>query len=384
MSPDSHPVSPASEQPIASTELTEQVKTWARELGFHGVGIANIDISHQRPKLEEWLQQGYQGEMAFMERNLDKRTQPDQLHPGVLNAICVRMEYLPPEIETLKVLQHPDQAYISRYALGRDYHKPVRKRLAQLAKKIEAEHGPFISRPFVDSAPLMEKPLAQQAGLGWQGKHSLIIDRQAGSYFVIGELLTDLPLILDPPYTEDHCRRCTACMDICPTKAFPEPYVLDARRCISYLTIELKGSIPEEFRSLIGNRVFGCDDCQLVCPWNRYCHYTDQQDFSPRHSMDQAQLQDLFNWSEEQFLKNTEGSPIRRCGYQGWLRNLAVGIGNSGGGEKAIQALLGRREQCSEMVKEHIDWAVLQLQQQRPPSPLPLTELHPRKVRHLL
>ncbi|MCW8885752.1 MAG: tRNA epoxyqueuosine(34) reductase QueG, partial [Motiliproteus sp.] len=226
--------------------LTEQVKTLARDLGFHEVGISSIDISAQRPRLEQWLQQGYQGEMEFMERHQDKRTQPDQLHPGTLNAICVRMEYLPPEVETVRVLQNPQQAYISRYALGRDYHKPVRKRLAQLAKKIAEIHGPFISRPFVDSAPVMEKPLAQKAGLGWQGKHSLIIDRSAGSYFVIGELLTDLPLIPDPPYEEDHCRRCTACMDVCPTNAFPEPYVLDARRCISYLTIELKGSIPEE------------------------------------------------------------------------------------------------------------------------------------------
>ncbi len=368
----------------ASQTLTDQVKAWARELGFQAVGISTIDLSRHGPLLDTWLQRGYQGEMQFMQRHRDLRTQPDKLHPGSINAICVRMDYLPPEVETVKVLQHPQQAYISRYALGRDYHKVVRKRLAQLARRIEASHGPFNARPFVDSAPVMEKPLAQQAGLGWQGKHSLLIDRQAGSYFVLGELLTDLPLVIDEPYREDHCRRCTACMDVCPTNAFPEPYVLDARRCISYLTIELKGPIPEPLRAPIGNRVFGCDDCQLVCPWNRYCHFSQEADFSPRHSLDRAELIELFGWSEETFLKNTEGSPIRRAGYQGWLRNLAVGLGNSAGGEAAIAALLARREQSSELVREHIDWALDRLRRQQPASPLPLTERQPRKVRHLL
>ena len=369
---------------LDSAQLTTSIKNWAHELGFQAVGIGDIDLSRHRQPLEDWLEHGYQGEMKFMERHLDLRTNPSQLHPGSLNAICVRMEYMPPDVDTVKVLQNPEQAYISRYALGRDYHKVVRKRLAQLAKRIEAIYGSFNSRPFVDSAPVMEKPLAQQAGLGWQGKHGLIIDRKAGSYFVIGELLTDLPLIPDLPYSENHCRRCTACMDVCPTNAFPAPYILDARRCISYLTIELKGSIPEELRSLIGNRVFGCDDCQLVCPWNRYCHFSDEADFKPRHSLDKAELIALFSWNEEEFLKKTEGSPIRRSGYQGWLRNLAVGIGNSGGGEPAIQALSAKRDQCSEMVKEHIDWALRQLTASAAIAPLPLTEKHPRKVRHLL
>ncbi len=375
---------PPSDVESASPALTDRIRSWARELGFQSVGIAGIDLSASQPRLDEWLQRGYQGEMEFMARHKDLRTRPDQLHPGTLNAICVRMDYLPPEVETVRILQNPKQAYISRYALGRDYHKVVRKRLAQLARKIESEYGPFNSRPFVDSAPLMEKPLAQQAGLGWQGKHSLVINRQAGSYFVLGELLTDLPLEPDPPWQEDHCRRCTACMDVCPTAAFPQPYVLDARRCISYLTIELKGSIPVELRPLIGNRVFGCDDCQLVCPWNRYCHFTEEADFSPRHQLDRRELIELFNWSEQEFLKKTEGSPIRRSGYQGWLRNLAVGIGNSGGGEVAIQALLARRPECPELVQEHIDWAVAQLRQRTPVEPLPLTEKQPRKVRHLL
>lgn len=365
-------------------ELTAKVKQWATELGFQQVGITHINLDRHQESFNSWLQQGFHGDMEFMQRHRDLRIHPEQLHPGALNAICVRMDYLPADIETLKVLKQPDKAYISRYALGRDYHKVLRKRLARLAQRIEQEYGPFNSRPFVDSAPVLEKPLAQQAGLGWQGKNTLIINREAGSYFVLGELLTNLPLIVDETAVEDNCRTCSACLDICPTNAFPAPYVLDARRCISYLTIELKGPIPVEFRPLIGNRVFGCDDCQLVCPWNRYCHFTEEADFTPRHNLDQAALLELFNWSEDMFLRCTEGSPIRRTGYEGWLRNLAIGIGNSAGGETAITVLQNRLHEVSPMLQEHIRWAIAQLQQAEAPSPLPILERQPRKVRHLL
>ncbi|WP_207062532.1 tRNA epoxyqueuosine(34) reductase QueG [Motiliproteus sp. SC1-56] len=363
--------------------LTRAVKQWARELGFQGVGIAGAHTADQAERLDRWLAEGRHAEMAFMETHRDLRLAPERLHPGTTRILCVRMDYLPPEVETVRVLQRPEQAYISRYALGRDYHKVLRKRLARLARQIEAAVGPFNSRPFVDSAPVLEKPLAQQAGLGWQGKHSLIIDRKAGSYFVLGELFTDLPLEVDAPYTDDHCRRCQACLEICPTNAFPRPYVLDAGRCISYLTIEHKGAIPEPLRPLIGNRVFGCDDCQLVCPWNRYSHFSQEADFSPRHGFDQAKLTEFFAWDEARFLKQTEGSPIRRTGYTGWLRNLAVGLGNSAGGEEVESALKARADHPSELVREHVRWALARLAEKSGPSPLPLVELQPRKVRHL-
>ncbi len=378
------PTDSTSDTPLNPEQLTAQVKQWAREFGFQDVGISSIDLSKHQDALDQWLAEDYHGEMGFMSKHQDMRTRPDKLHPGSLNAICVRMDYLPPGIETVKVLQQPTQAYISRYALGRDYHKVLRRRLANLAKKIAEVSGPFNSRPFVDSAPLMEKPLGQQAGLGWQGKNTLLINREAGSYFVLGELLTDLPLIVDEPHQNDHCRSCSACLDICPTNAFPQPYVLDARRCISYLTIELKGAIPEEFRTAIGNRVFGCDDCQLVCPWNRYCHFTEEADFTPRHQLDQQDLLALFQWTEAEFLSKTEGSPIRRTGYDGWLRNLAIGIGNSNGGEAAISVLEDKKDTVNAMVLEHIEWAITRLKQNAEPSPLPLVERQPRKVRHLL
>ena len=364
-------------------QLTAQIKALGRELGFDAVAISGLDLSNHRDHFESWLAKRYHGEMGFMENHRDKRFHPDLLHPGTLKVICVRLDYLPPEVQTVRVLQNPQQAYISRYALGRDYHKTLRKRLTRFAKLIEQQYGTHNYRPFVDSAPVLEKPLAQQAGLGWQGKHSLLINREAGSYFVLGELFTDLPLVVDPPYTKDHCSRCSACIDVCPTDAIPEPYVLDARRCISYLTIELKGAIPIELRSLIGNRVFGCDDCQLVCPWNRYCHFSAEDDFKPRHGLDQAELAALFLWDEETFLQNTEGSPIRRTGHIGWLRNLAVGLGNCGD-KGAIQILQQRADHPSELVREHINWAIKRLQQQLPATQLPLTARQPRKVRHLL
>ncbi|WP_210397563.1 tRNA epoxyqueuosine(34) reductase QueG [Motiliproteus sediminis] len=375
---------PATPKQLNPEQLTQEVRSLAAELGFSHVGVSGIDIAHQQPRLERWLKAGYHGDMAFMERHESLRLHPEALHPGTLKVICVTLDYLPPDVETVRVLQNPHQAYISRYSLGRDYHKTLRKRLVQFAKRIEQRWGSFNYRAFVDSAPVLEKPLAQQAGLGWQGKHSLLINRQAGSYFVLGELFTDLPLVEDPPYTQDHCRSCSACIDICPTDAIAEPYVLDARRCISYLTIELKGSIPAELRPLIGNRVFGCDDCQLVCPWNRYCHFSAEDDFKPRHDLDRTELATLISWDEETFLKNTEGSAIRRTGYEGWLRNLAVGLGNSGGGEAAIKVLNQHRDHPSEVVREHVAWALQRLVAGEPPSTLPLTERQPRKVRHLL
>ncbi|RDE19636.1 tRNA epoxyqueuosine(34) reductase QueG [Motiliproteus coralliicola] len=382
----SKPEPQAPTQPSISAspeQLTAQVKDWAKELGFSAVGITGIDTADAVQRLEAWLNKGFHGSMGYLANHRELRRHPEQLHPGTLKVISVRMDYLPPEVETVRVLQNPNQAYISRYALGRDYHKTLRKRLVRLAKQIEQHCGSFNYRPFVDSAPVMEKPMAQRAGLGWQGKHSLLIDRKAGSYFVLGELFTDLPLVDDAPYTEDHCSRCSACIDVCPTDAIPEPYVLDARRCISYLTIESKEPIPLELRPLIGNRVFGCDDCQLVCPWNRYCHFTGESDFNPRHQLDTIELAELFQWDEATFLKKTEGSPIRRSGYQGWLRNLAVGLGNSG--DKAmIEVLKQQQDNPSELVREHVAWAIEQLSSEQGPSPLPLTDRQPRKVRHLL
>lgn len=365
-------------------QLTKQIKDWGQELGFDAVGISGIDMSQHNEHFDRWLAQQYHGEMGFLENNYQLRFHPDQLHPGTLKVICVRMDYLPPETQTVRVLQNPKQAYISRYALGRDYHKTLRKRLVTFAKKIEQETAQFNYRPFVDSAPVLEKAMARQAGLGWQGKHSVVINREAGSYFLLGELFTDLPLIEDLTYDQDHCKSCTACIDICPTAAIIEPYVLDARRCISYLTIELKGSIPEELRSLIGNRIFGCDDCQLVCPWNRYSHFSKESDFNPRHGLDNIELAQLFSWDEATFLKKTEGSPIRRTGYQGWLRNVAIGLGNSGGGDEAIKQLQTQADHSSEIVREHIDWAIHRLASGVEPKKLPLTERQPRKVRHLL
>ena len=343
-------------------QLTAQVKAWGLELGFSAVGIGGIDMEAPLERLEAWLERGYNGEMGYLANHRELRRHPEQLHPGTLKVISVRMDYLPPEVETVRILQQPTQAYISRYALGRDYHKTLRKRLTRFAKLIEQHCGSFNYRPFVDSAPVMEKPMARNAGLGWQGKHSLLINREAGSYFVLGELFTDLPLLEDAPYLDDHCSRCSACIDICPTDAIPEPYILDARRCISYLTIEYKGPIPTELRPLIGNRVFGCDDCQLVCPWNRYCQFSNESDFNPRHGLDNRSLAELFLWDEETFLKRTEGSPIRRSGYQGWLRNLAVGLGNSGDPD-AIAVLQQRTDDPSELVREHVDWAIDQLRQ---------------------
>jgi epoxyqueuosine reductase len=259
-----------------------------------------------------------------------------------------------------KRLAEPEKAYVSRYALGRDYHKLIRKRVQQLADKIQGEIGPFGFRAFVDSAPVLEKAIAEQAGLGWIGKNTLVLNRKAGSYFFLSELFVDLPLPVDEPHSTEHCGRCTACLDICPTNAFVGPYVLDARRCISYLTIELKTAIPEELRPLIGNRVFGCDDCQIVCPWNRFARPSTESDFKPRHNLDNAGLAELFLWDEEKFLSSTEGSPLRRAGYERWLRNLAVGLGNAPSTIAVLEALKARRDYPSALVREHVEWALKQ------------------------
>lgn len=338
--------------------LAQSIRDWGRELGFQQVGIAGIELGEHEAHLQRWLAAGHHGEMDYMAAHGHKRSRPAELLPGTLRVISLRMDYLPGDTRMAEVLASPDKAYVSRYALGRDYHKLIRKRLQQLAERIQQAIGPFGHRAFVDSAPVLEKALAQQAGLGWIGKNTLLLNKQAGSWFFLGELYVDLPLPVDAPHATEHCGRCQACLDICPTAAFVGPQQLDARRCISYLTIELKGPIPEELRPLIGNRVFGCDDCQLVCPWNRFARPTAQGDFQPRHNLDNSELAALFRWSEEEFLARTEGSPLRRAGYQRWLRNLAVGLGNAPSSIAVIEALRLRRDDPAELVREHVEWAL--------------------------
>ncbi|HZJ94607.1 MAG TPA: tRNA epoxyqueuosine(34) reductase QueG [Thiopseudomonas sp.] len=342
--------------------LTASIREWASALGFQQLGISDVDLSADEARFEAYLAAGYHGEMAYMASHGTKRTRPDELVPGTVRVISVRMDYLPENTEKAQVLAQADKAYISRYALGRDYHKLIRKRLQRLAEKITEVVGPFGHRAFVDSAPVLEKPLAQKAGLGWMGKNTLILNRQAGSWFFLGELFLDLPLPVDEPHVRDHCGSCVACLEVCPTQAFVGERILDARRCISYLTIELKGSIPEELRPLMGNRVFGCDDCQLVCPWNRFAKPTQEDDFQPRHGLDNSSLAELFMWSEEQFLKRTQGSPIRRTGYERWLRNLAIGLGNAPTTIPVLEALQARLDYPSELVQEHVRWALQQHQ----------------------
>lgn len=340
--------------------LTASIREWAAQLGFQQLGITDTELGEDAARLDAFLAAGYHGEMAYMASHGTMRSRPEELVPGTVRVISVRMDYLPEDTQMAQMLAQPEQAYISRYALGRDYHKLIRKRLQQLAEKITAQIGPFGYRAFVDSAPVMEKPLARKAGLGWMGKNTLILNRKAGSWFFLGELLIDLPLPIDEPNDRDHCGKCSACLDVCPTQAFVGERVLDARRCISYLTIELKDAIPEELRPLIGNRVFGCDDCQLVCPWNRFAKPTQEDDFKPRHNLDNVTLAELFMWTEEQFLKRTEGSPMRRTGYERWLRNLAVGLGNAPSTIPVLEALKARLDHPSELVVEHVLWALEQ------------------------
>ncbi|ADE16456.1 iron-sulfur cluster binding protein [Nitrosococcus halophilus Nc 4] len=338
--------------------LAADIKQWGRKLGFQHIGIADIALGEAEKHLLDWLQAGRHGEMAYMARHGLKRTRPGELVPGTVRIISARMDYWPEaDDDPWRILEDDSLGYISRYALGRDYHKVLRKRLQRLAKQMEAAIGPFGYRVFSDSAPVMEKALAEKAGLGWVGKHTNLLARDAGSWFFLGEIYTDLPLPPDSA-TTSHCGTCQACIDICPTQAIVAPYQLDARRCISYLTIELRGSIPEPLRPLIGNRIYGCDDCQLVCPWNRYAQVTREKDFSPRHGLAAPQLLDLFAWSEEEFLSRTEGSAIRRIGYLGWLRNIAVALGNAAPHPHIIRALQSRADHSSALVREHVAWAL--------------------------
>jgi epoxyqueuosine reductase len=347
---------------LDTRELAERIKAWGLELGFQQLGIADIQLDAAEHRLAEWLEAGFHGEMEYMSRHGQKRSRPDKLVSGTLRVISARMDYLPnEETSPTDLLDADSQAYIARYALGRDYHKVLRSRLQKLADRIAAEVGSFGYRVFVDSAPVLEKPLAQKAGLGWIGKHTNLINKEAGSWFMLGEIYTDLPLPGDNP-ARDHCGSCQACIDVCPTAAIVAPYVLDARRCISYLTIELKGAIPVEFRTAIGNRIFGCDDCQLFCPWNKFARPSNEEDFTPRHGLESADLVDLFAWDEENWDKNMQGSAIRRAGYEGWLRNIAIALGNATSSAQVIAALRSRQDHPSPIVREHVEWALLQHQ----------------------
>jgi epoxyqueuosine reductase len=335
--------------------LVDRIRDWGRELGFQGVGVSDCDLSAAEPRLLEWLEQGWHGEMEYMARHGALRARPAELHPGTLRVISCRMDYLKDPSEAINL--DPDAASIARYARGRDYHKVLRGRLQKLCDRIAEAHGPFGYRVFSDSAPVMEVELAQRAGLGWRGKHTLLLSRDAGSWFFLGEIYCDLPLPVSSP-EENHCGTCRRCIDICPTRAIVAPYRLDARRCISYLTIEHKGSIPEELRPLMGNRVYGCDDCQAVCPWNSFARASEEDDFQARNGLDSARLVDLFAWTEAQFEERMKGSPIRRIGYERWLRNLAVGLGNASDTEAVRQALLARKDHPSALVREHVGWAL--------------------------
>ncbi len=342
---------------LANRIKPHQIKLWGAELGFQAVGIADVDLSAAGGRLAEWLGMGWHGEMDYMARHAALRSQPADLVPGTVRVLSCRMDYLadiPGPVE--RELQEFSQAYIARYARGRDYHKVMRGRLQKLCERIESEVGPFGHRAFADSAPVMEVELAVRAGIGWRGKHTLLLDRQ-GSWFFLGEIYCDLDLETDAPVA-NHCGTCRKCIDICPTQAITAPYQLDARRCISYLTIELKGPIPEDLRPLIGNRVYGCDDCQLVCPWNGFAKTSAELDFQVRNGLDSSSLLQLFAWTEEEFDRRMQGSPIRRIGYERWLRNLAVGLGNAPTSPEVIFSLKQKSDHSSALVREHVNWAL--------------------------
>ncbi|MBI5107451.1 MAG: tRNA epoxyqueuosine(34) reductase QueG [Rhodocyclales bacterium] len=345
----------------ATAQLKDDIRRWGRELGFDAIGFAGIDLGPAEAGLAAWLAAGCHGEMDYMAGHRSdsgfKRARPAELVPGTLSIITARLNYRSASADSQATLANPEAAFVSRYAVGRDYHKLLRHRLQQLANRIEQQIGAFGYRVFTDSAPVMEAELAANSGLGWRGKHSLLLDREAGSYFFLGEIFVDLALPADSPVT-DHCGLCTACIDACPTAAITEPYRLDARLCVSYLTIELKGAIPEALRPALGNRIYGCDDCQLACPWNRFAPLTREADFAPRHTLDQARLIDLFAWTEAEFKERLAGSAIRRIGHERWLRNIAVALGNAPKGEEVIAALLGRADHPSPLVREHVVWAL--------------------------
>jgi len=337
--------------------LAQRIKHWGIELGFQAVGIADADLAAAEPRLNEWLGMGWHGEMDYMARHGALRARPAQLVPGTLRVICCRMDYSAALADEWPALADGARAYVARYARGRDYHKVLRGRLQKLCDRIAAEIGPFPHRALCDSAPVMEVELAARAGIGWRGKHTVLLSREAGSWFFLGEIYAGLPLPADAP-AEEHCGTCTRCIDVCPTGAIRGPYRLDARRCISYLTIEHRSAIPEELRPLVGNRVYGCDDCQLACPWNRFARVSSEPDFQVRNGLDAATLVELFGWSEREFGERMAGSPIRRIGYERWLRNLAVGLGNAPRTPRVIAALRERAAHPSALVREHVHWAL--------------------------
>ena len=339
--------------------LASRIRALAQAAGFQRFGISGVELADDELHLRDWLAQGLHGSMDWMARHGDKRSRPAELVPDTLRVISVGLDYGRDADAAWDNLRDGERAYVARYALGRDYHKLMRNRLQTLANEVAQEIGPFGHRVFVDSAPVLERALARNAGLGWIGKHTCLIDSDGGSWFFLGELFVDLPLPIDPPASA-HCGTCTRCIEVCPTRAIVAPYRLDARRCISYLTIEHEGSIDAELRPLIGNRIFGCDDCQLVCPWNKFARRTDEPDFRTRNNLDRATLAELFAWDEDEFLRRTEGSAIRRSGHERWLRNIAVALGNAPKTDAVMAALQSRREHPSPVVREHVEWALAQ------------------------
>ncbi len=356
------------------TALADDIKRWGRELGFAEIGITDTDLSQVESGHQEWIAKGFHGEMDYMAKHGTKRTRPAELVPNTIRVISARLDYLPPKTkDSWQVINNGEQAFISRYALGRDYHKVVRNKLQKLCDKIQLATQNVEYRAFTDSAPVLEVALAEKAGLGWRGKHTLLINKDHGSWFFLGEIYTNLPLPIDQPAT-NHCGTCTSCIDICPTQAITAPYEVDARRCISYLTIELKNSIPIELRPLIGNRVYGCDDCQLTCPWNKFAETTQENDFHVRHGLDDITLIECFSWTEEEFKQKMAGSAIYRIGYEQWLRNIAVGLGNAPTSSEVITALRKRIDDSSELVKEHVAWALTQHNNKRPQSKIAFSD----------
>ncbi|MEQ1598612.1 MAG: tRNA epoxyqueuosine(34) reductase QueG [Methylotenera sp.] len=338
--------------------LAADIKRWGRELGFAEIGIADIDLSRAEIEHQAWIKKGFHGDMDYMAKHGTKRTRPADLVPNTMRVISARLDYLPPKVrDSWNVMENGERAFISRYALGRDYHKVMRNKLQKLCDKISENVKEFEFRVFTDSAPVLEVALAEKAGLGWRGKHTLLINKEHGSWFFLGEIYTNLPLPTDEK-ASNHCGTCSACIDICPTHAITAPYEVDARRCISYLTIELKGSIPLEFRPLIGNRVYGCDDCQLVCPWNKFAEITQELDFNVRNGLDDISLIECFGWSEAEFNQKMAGSAIYRIGYAQWLRNIAVGLGNAPSSPEVLSALKARANDSSELLREHVEWAL--------------------------
>ena len=342
------------------TAIIETIQAWARELGFQDIGFTGVNLHEHEAYLEKWLQAGYHGTMDWMDRHGSKRSRPSELVPGTCTVISCRMDYLPKAADAWEILENSEKGFVSRYALGRDYHKLIRSRLAKLAERIRGELASGTFRAFVDSAPVLERAVAEQSGLGWIAKNTMLINESAGSYFFLGEIYTDIPFMPSDPKEEKHCGSCSACLTACPTDAFVAPFVLDARRCISYLTIEHKGSIDEALRPKMGNRIYGCDDCQLVCPWNKFATTSPEPDFAPREGLDQADLVTLFSWTESEFEERLQGSPIRRIGHERWLRNIAVALGNAETTQEIIRALRSKLDTSSPLVKEHITWALTQ------------------------